>query len=274
MKTFWMKGIGVVIAALLVIAQAAEAQTLWGSSTQYGMRHSSAKQRHLFGGPVGMQSPAWLGTAPSGSSNDAWLSIMSTPAALEWAIYSTSTDPSLLTGALYTASGVGAVNGTGVTVTEHGDSASHLTVVTFTAVSVATVDAGAAGAHGALKFYDLPAGAIQIEGISYNLTTTAGAGGITDTAALVGSIGSTTVGTDNATLTSTEADVLASTTGTLSGGAGTLKAHSFTDVGMDGTTTAADLYLNIAVPDAGSTADDTVTVAGTITIKWFDAGDY
>jgi hypothetical protein len=44
-------------------------------------------------------------------------------------------------------------------------------------------------------------------------------------------------------------------------------------VAFDGTATAKDAWLNIAVPDAGSTANDTFTVSGTITLVWSNLGD-
>jgi hypothetical protein len=173
-----------------------------------------------------------------------------------------------------TNGGVGTAAGSGVSAAEYGNTV-HRTVLTVTDLSVAMTDATTAGCHGSQKVYDFPAGAIQILGASYNLTTLAGAGGIADNAALVGSLGSAAVGTDNATLTSTEADLVASTTGTLSGGAGVLTKHgSVVTTAFDGTTTAIDAYLNLAVPDAGSTADDTITVNGTIELVWVNLGDY
>jgi hypothetical protein len=41
----------------------------------------------------------------------------------------------------------------------------------------------------------------------------------------------------------------------------------------DGTATAKDAFLNFAVPDAGSSANDTLTVAGTVTVVWTNSGD-
>lgn len=178
-------------------------------------------------------------------------------------------------GAFQTTDGVGAKNGAAVAVAEYGSGAIHKSVFTLTALSVTMTDAGAAGCHGSHKIYDFPAGAIQILGASFNLTTLAGAGGIADNAALVGSLGSVTTVTDNATLTTTEADLIASYAGTLSGGAGVLtKYGSLVAAAFDGTSTAMDAYLNLAVPDAGSSANDTIAVAGTITIVWANLGDF
>jgi hypothetical protein len=175
-----------------------------------------------------------------------------------------------------TTAGVGASNGAAVSAAEYGRGAYHTTVLTLAALSVTMTDAAAvAGCHGTHRLYDFPAGAIQVLGCSYNLTTLAGGGGIADGAALVGSLGTVAVGVDNATLTSTEADLIASTTGTLTAGVGTLKKHgSLVAAAFDGTSTPVDVYLNLAVPDADSSADDTVTVSGTITINWIALGDY
>lgn len=170
--------------------------------------------------------------------------------------------------------GSGTVSGTGVTVTETGNDGVHKSTFTLTNLSVTMTDAGAAGCHGKQKIYTFPAGAIQFLGASYNLTTAAGAGGISDTAALIGALGSLTVGTDNETLSGTEADLIASTTGTLTAGAGTLAAYKgLIATPFDGTSTAMTAFLNLVVPNADSSASDTLTVNGTITMTWVNLGD-
>lgn len=146
-------------------------------------------------------------------------------------------------------------------------------VITFAAQPIAMVDHTTAGAHGSKAIYDFPEGNIHILGAVTNLTTLAGAGGITDTAALIGSVGSVAVGIGDATLTSTEANIVPSTAGTLAAGAGVLKGNSTAAVTLDGTQTAAKAYLNLVAPDAGSTADDTITVSGTVTLTWVKLGD-
>lgn len=149
------------------------------------------------------------------------------------------------------------------------------TVITLSGLSVTMTDATTAGSHGSVKLYDFPACNLFFLGGTCDLTLTAGAGGITDTAAVVAAIGTATVGTDNATLTSTEADLIPSTASPLTGGAGVTKGKTVTAgaVVFDGTDTAKDAWLNLAVPDAGSTADDTLTVSGTITLVWSNLGD-
>lgn len=174
-----------------------------------------------------------------------------------------------------TTVGVGAKNGSAITAVENGNGAVHKTVLTLASLSVTMTDATTNGCHGSHKLYDFPAGPIQILGTSMNLTTLAGSGGIADGAALVGSIGSATVGTNNATLTTTEADLIASKAGTLTAGAGTLASHgSLVATAFDGTATAVDAFLNLAVPDADSSASDTVAVSGTVTLHWINLGDY
>jgi hypothetical protein len=42
----------------------------------------------------------------------------------------------------------------------------------------------------------------------------------------------------------------------------------------DGTTTAIDAFLNIITDDADTSANDTLAVAGTITLYWVNLGDY
>lgn len=174
-----------------------------------------------------------------------------------------------------TAVNVGTEAVTNMSVTENGDGAVHKTIFTFAAHSVTMTDAGAAGSHGAVPIYTFPAGFIKIYGSLCNLTTTAGAGGIADGAALVASIGSTQLATDNATLTGTEADIIASFAGTLSGGAGVFtKDGALVAALYDGHTTAEAIFLNIAVPDADSASSDTVALTGTCAIVWSNMGDF
>lgn len=166
----------------------------------------------------------------------------------------------------------GAAAGTGNVASEQGGTL-HTTVLTLTALSVTMTDAGAAGCHGGTKIYDFPAGNVIILGATTDLAITAGAGGITDTASVVGSVGSVVAATDNATLTTTEANIVPSTTATLTGGVGACDGESTAVAILDGTATAVDAYLNFAVPDAGSSASDTLSVTGTVTIVWVALGD-
>lgn len=140
---------------------------------------------------------------------------------------------------------------------------------------VTMTDATTAGCHGSVKLYDFPACNLLFLGATCDLTVTAGTGGIADTAAVVAAIGTTAVSTADATLTTTEADLIPSTAATLTAGAGAAKGKTLTAgvVVFDGTSTAKDAYLNFAVPDAGSTGNDTLIVSGTITLVWSNLGD-
>lgn len=148
------------------------------------------------------------------------------------------------------------------------------TVLTFTNVSVATTDAGVSGAYGSLEIYDFPAGLIYTAAGTSNLTIARVGTGITTTAAVVSAVGSVVAAAD-ATLTSTEADILPSYAATLTAGAGVVKSKSTATEATfkDGTTTAIKAYLNFAMPDAGSTANDALLVNGTITLLWMNGGD-
>ncbi len=163
----------------------------------------------------------------------------------------------------------GAVNGTGVTVKEYLGK----TVITLTAVSIATVDATTNGAQGSLKIYDLPEGLIDYRGGITNISLLATTG-IAATSTVIASVGTVTAGVD-LTLTGTEADLVPSGSATLSASAGTITQVSATanSALFDGTTTAKDVYLNLVVDATGSTANSTLTVTGTITLAWNLIGD-
>ena len=103
-----------------------------------------------------------------------------------------------------------------------------ITRLTFVDHVVTVTRTASNGSQGSFKFYDLPQGLIYIQGYNVNLTTLAGPGFISDTAAMVYSVGTSAADTANATLTGTEADVIPSTAGTLAGGAGTFVANSAT----------------------------------------------
>lgn len=142
------------------------------------------------------------------------------------------------------------------------------TVLTLTAVNV-DITSDADG-YGSLKVFDPPAGNIYVLGATADLTITVVGASISATGAVVGSIGTTAAADDNATLTTTEANIVPSTTFTLTGGTKNSKMNSTTPaVFVD-----PDVYLNFAVPDVDIGADaDALTVEGTITLHWVNLGD-
>jgi hypothetical protein len=161
----------------------------------------------------------------------------------------------------------------GVFATE-ANGAIHKTEFALNGALVAMVDAGASGSAGSLKIFDLPEGMTLFLGGSTNLVVSRLGTNITTTAAVVGSLGTVAAAAD-ATLTGTEADYIPSAAATLTAGAGTLKGKSLTAgiVVFDGATTAKDVFLNFAIPDAGSTGNDSLVVSGTITLLWAALGD-
>lgn len=136
-----------------------------------------------------------------------------------------------------------------------------------------TVSNTTGASFGSKKFFDFPTGRIQTFGGGSNLSFNwanqdIAAGGSGDY-----SIGTTA--TEDATLSSTDADVQASTAmldpfvGGLGSGSGGLTAGVH-----DGRSTAKDLYLNIIIDDAdvADGASDIVLVSGYIDINYLQNG--
>jgi hypothetical protein len=166
----------------------------------------------------------------------------------------------------------GIASGTGVSAIQ-GVGLPQVAVLPISALNVVMTDATTAGSHGAQKIFTFPEGNVMVLGAVTDLAIARVGTGLTTTSAVVSSLGSVTVGTDNATLTSTEADIVPSTASTLAAGAGVTKGASTTAAVLNGTTTPAAVFLNFATPDAGSTATDALTVNGTVTISYLVLGD-
>lgn len=173
---------------------------------------------------------------------------------------------------IHAASSPGVESVSTMTVVESGMPPIHHSVFTLTATSVATADHTTSGGSGGLLLYTFPEGIINVNGCVTNLTTAEASSTITNTAALVHALGSVTDGGDD-TLTSTEANIIASYAGSLTSSAGVFKSYSLASVRLDGHTTAAKMYLNVAMPDAASSGAGAVTYTGTITCDWYLAGD-
>lgn len=148
-------------------------------------------------------------------------------------------------------------------------------IETFNLVNavVAMADNSTNGAQGRLFLGNLSAGLYMIAGIVTDLTVLAGTGGIADTAALVGSIGTAAAANSDATLTGSEANLIASAALTLSAGAAVAKLQSAGAVFLDATKTDVPVYLNFAVPDAGSTGNDTLILNGRVRVVLANLGD-
>jgi hypothetical protein len=164
---------------------------------------------------------------------------------------------------------------TGLTLADEGREI-HRSNFALVSTVVSTVDATTNGAQGNLKLYTFPRGLIYILGASTNLTLLGDGTGITATSAVVAALG-TVVPAVDVTLTGTEANIIPSTACTLVASAGAFRGKSTTPAFFDNTTTTNATilasYLNFATVDAGSTANGTITVNGTIEIYWMHLGD-
>ena len=160
--------------------------------------------------------------------------------------------------------------GTSVSDTETGV---NRTVLILNNVSVATTDYTTSGAAGSIELYDFPAGLIILLGATTNISIARVGTAIQANAAVVGALG-TVAAAGDATLTSTEANIVPSTASTLTSGAGVTHGQNAAVAFFDGTATSVKAFLNFAMPDAGSTGNDALLVNGTITMVWTDAGDY
>lgn len=191
------------------------------------------------------------------------------------AAYTFSTAPVFATPALSTT-GNGTVAGTGTTAVERGDGVVHQTVLTLAALPITVRDTEQGGGQ---KIYDFPLGRILIQGVRAKdvtfTTTSVLADTLNASVTLNWGVGTTTQA--NATLATTEQDLIPVTAATSS--ATINVANTATSAALaasaqfDGTSTAADAFMNLAV--AGATdidANATVTVAGTVTITWVNLG--
>lgn len=177
-----------------------------------------------------------------------------------------------------TTSGVGAANGATVSAAESTPTI-HTTLLTLTATPITIADESGVGQYGAVKIYDFPAGLICILGSVVSGSITAAAP-IIDT--WDGDIGLGTVATTDAALDTDETNIMqssATTTAvskvaavdavTTAAQYGTITAHY-----LDGTATAADLYLNLIIDDNGAHVGAmSATFTGTVRVTWVNLGD-
>lgn len=169
---------------------------------------------------------------------------------------------------------------TGMTVSHEGVGQQRRTKFTFSSCAIAMVDAAGVVAYAGTKIFDFPAGKILFLGACANLALTKSSAGINDTFDGDFSLGTVTA-SNNATLSSTEQDLIPTTaTPQAVSGATTAKGASTSTESckvFDGTGTAIDAYLNFLIDDAdhdvtGTPAD--LIVTGTLTIDWINLGDY
>lgn len=169
--------------------------------------------------------------------------------------------------------------GSGITVTETGDGAVHMTVFTLSDTAVTLTDEAGVVAYGGLKLYDFPEGLIAFQGASMDIALTKSSAGVNDDWDGDTSLGSVTASNNNS-LSSTEQNIIPTTatpqasSGATTGDGVSTAAEAVTV--LDGTTTAADLFLNYLVDDADHDVTSTacnLIANGTITVVWSNLGD-
>jgi hypothetical protein len=178
------------------------------------------------------------------------------------------------------ASGIGTdevTSATHIAYSDLGNVVVHKTILTLTMLNVPIVDATTNGIHGSKKLYTFPEGHVTALSVhSVYSAITAGNGNIRDTGILDVGLGSVPAATDGE-LTSTEANLGILDGLQLAAGAGTGDATVTTDVTLDGSSTAEDVWLNIVGLDAAATSNgnqyDNVAVSAVITIIWTLDGD-
>lgn len=180
------------------------------------------------------------------------------------------------TESLTTLRGIGTKAGTGVAVTETVIGPYHHTKFTFTNCAVALADEAGVVAYGGLKIYDFPQGVILTLGGCADLALTKSSAGVNaDWDGDIG-LGTTAAGNNNA-LATTEQNIIPTTaTPQASSGATTGDMESAAAAWIDGSATAADVYLNILVDDTDHDVTGTacnIIVNGTLHLVWVNLGD-
>jgi hypothetical protein len=171
--------------------------------------------------------------------------------------------------------GVGAKNGATVTAVEAGDGMIHKTILTLAAtpITMRNTEQG-----GGVKVYDFPDGCISILGAFADLAmTTTSILANTLNSGVTCNMGVGTITQANATVANTEQNIVnvaAWTAGTTINVAAAAAQGKGNPTVIDGSGTALDAFLNLAVAGADDIdGDATITVSGTITILWSNLGD-
>jgi len=183
----------------------------------------------------------------------------------------------LVVSAPSSVSNTGTVAGTGVTVSEQGNGVVQKSVFTFSSATITVRDTQQGNG---VNIYNFPEGRIFILGAtgSMNFTTTSVLAS-TLHASVSCRWGVGTVTQSNATLATTEQDLIPVTTFT--SGATINVANTATSASLataaqfDGTATAKKAFMNVSVPTGTDIdADAAVLMNGTVTITWIFLGDY
>ena len=129
--------------------------------------------------------------------------------------------------------------------------------------------------HGAVQLYTFPEGYLEVTGVHCNLDIiNITENGILNNTTYDVGLGTTeTDGVGGELDTATDYNILGIMGGDLVQYTATVQSQKTTDVGIDGQTTAAKMYLNCAYLDADVTANTTQTVSGTVTVYYRMLGD-
>ena len=148
---------------------------------------------------------------------------------------------------------------------------------TLTAARISVTDAAGSGSSGSLQLFDFVQGGIQVLESRQDYTVFAEGAALTGSAgdaAFVMGLGSVAANAGDGALTGTEVDYApASSTITLSGGTATGTKFGGAGTVVDGTATAADVYLNWSGTAATIDANSTIDVTGTVTLVGVFLGD-
>lgn len=164
-----------------------------------------------------------------------------------------------------------------VTAREFGEGIVRTTVLEVVGLPV-TVANTTGASFGNKQLYDFPKGRLLVLGTTVKWSRIAFGSTIAATGSGDYSMGTT--GTADATLSTTDVDLLPSSAmadpfvagvSTDTAGAALAAAAQF-----DGTTTAKDAYLNVIIDDAdvSDAGSDTATFTGRIVLTWANLGDY
>lgn len=162
-----------------------------------------------------------------------------------------------------------------ITASDSGVGSYQKVVITLEEYEMNMVTNGSASdCEGAVKLIDFPEGYVEVTGIHCDLELVNTESGVeADTQYDIG-LGSTeTDGVGGELDTSTDYNYLGKIEGDLSSYEADIESQSVTDVGVDGTATAADMWLNSAYLDSDVTDETTATWNGTVTVYWRILGD-
>lgn len=160
------------------------------------------------------------------------------------------------------------------------------TILTLNSVALTWTDNAGNGGYSATKLYDFPEGIIKFNAGVLRLTAASWAGGVgTTSSSIVAALGTSAEAT-GATLDGLMANIVGSfSIGSLTSSAITATAQGvgpnvvadaavFAPTIRDGSSTAVDLYLNLAADATDSTGNNTVTVSGVIIVEWTNIADF